>query len=319
MEKIIFDTDPGIDDAMAILFAQACSEIDLMAITTGFGNATIATATRNAQYLKGRFHLTADVVKGAAKPLVIPADAPADFVHGVNGLGNIDIDESNLPNIAPLAAHDYIIEKLKAYPNEITLVAVGRMTNLALALRKCPEITGLVKQVVIMGGAFGYHGNTGNMTPFAEANIIGDPHAADEVLTADWPVTVVGLDVTMQTVMSNDYLASLKTTSSQYGEFIYDITRFYADFHQQTDKVDGIYVHDSSAIMYVIAPHLFDTVKGPIRVVTDGPAMGLTLQKKAAKRFPIDDWANCPAQNVCCDVDVDAYLKLYRQQLANAG
>lgn len=317
MEKVIFDTDPGIDDAMAILFAEACSDIDLIGITTGFGNATLNTATRNALYLKGRFNLAADVAKGAEKPLVIPVDEPADFVHGVNGLGNIHIDESNLPSPVSLTAHDYIIEKVKAHPNAITLVAVGRMTNLALALRKCPEINHLVKQVVIMGGAFGYQGKTGNMTPFAEANIIGDPHAADEVLSADWPVTVVGLDVTMKTIMSNAYLSSLINASPKYGQFIYDITRFYAHFHQQTDKVDGIYVHDSSAIMYVIAPHLFETVAGPIRVVTEGPAIGHTLQKTANKRFPIDDWADFPAQKVCCNVDEEAYLQLYREQLSN--
>ncbi|MDO6567587.1 nucleoside hydrolase [Alteromonas sp. 1_MG-2023] len=319
MEKIIFDTDPGIDDAMAILFAQASANIDLVAITTGFGNANIDTATRNALYLKKRFNLSADVARGAKEPLVIPVDEPADFVHGDNGLGNIDIDETDLPSEVELAAHDYIIEKLKASPGEITLVAVGRMTNLALALRKCPEIVKLVKRVVIMGGAFGYHGNTGNVTPYAEANIIGDPHAADEVLTADWPVTVVGLDVTKKVIMSNDYLASLAECSPKYGPFIYDITRFYANFHQQTDQVDGIYVHDSSAIMQVIAPQLFKTVDGPIRVITEGPAIGHTIQKTVAKRFPIDEWADYPAQSVCSEVGVDAYLAKYKDILSQAA
>ena len=317
MEKIIFDTDPGIDDALAILFAQACSNIDLIGITTGFGNANIATATRNALFLKKKFKLAADVARGAAEPLVIPVDEPADFVHGDNGLGNIDIDESNLPSVAPLAAPDYIIEKLKESPGEITLVAVGRMTNLALALRKCPEIKSLVKQVVIMGGAFGHNGKTGNVTPFAEANIIGDPHAADEVLRADWPVTVVGLDVTTKTIMSNAYLHGLQKTSPKYGKFIYDITRFYANFHQQTDQVDGIYVHDSSAIMYVSAPHLFTTVEGPIRVITEGPAIGHTMQKTQTKRYPVDAWSDYPSQKVCCDVDVENYLRIYQQELAN--
>lgn len=317
MEKIIFDTDPGIDDAMAILFAEACQEIELMAITTGFGNATIHNATRNALYLKKRFNLNADVLQGAAEPLVIAVDEPADFVHGDNGLGNIPLDESDLPAALDETAHDYIIRQVKAQPGEITLVAVGRMTNLALALQKAPEITGLVKQVVIMGGAFGFNGHKGNVTPFAEANIIGDPHAADIVMTANWPVTVVGLDVTKETIMDNAYLEMLRTGSSRYGQFIFDITRFYADFHKKTANLDGIYVHDSSAVMYVLAPELYQTVKGPIRVVTDGPAIGHTLLKTDAVRYPLDDWADCPVQAVCCAVDVDAYLARYRSVLCN--
>lgn len=315
MEKIIFDTDPGIDDAMAILFAEACPNIELVGITTGFGNANIATATRNALYLKHRFNLSADVARGAAEPLVIPVDDPADFVHGDNGLGNIEIDETDLPTPVSQTACDYIIDTVKANPGEITLVAVGRMTNLALALRKCPELTSLVKQVVIMGGAFGHNGKTGNVTPFAEANIIGDPHAADEVLTANWPVTVVGLDVTTKIIMSNGYLKALSSSSPLYGEFIYDITRFYADFHQKTDNVDGIYVHDSSAIMYVSAPDLFTTISGPIRVITEGPAIGHTMQKTQTKRYPVDAWADFPAQNVCSDVDVEGYLRRYQDVL----
>lgn len=317
MEKIIFDTDPGIDDAMAILFAEACKEIELMAITTGFGNATIHNATRNALYLKKRFNLNADVLQGAAEPLVIAVDEPADFVHGDNGLGNVPLDESDLPTALDETAHDYIIRQVKAQPGEITLVAVGRMTNLALALQKAPEITGLVKQVVIMGGAFGFNGHKGNVTPFAEANIIGDPHAADIVMTANWPVTVVGLDVTKETIMDNAYLEMLRTRSSRYGQFIFDITRFYADFHKKTANLDGIYVHDSSAVMYVLAPELYQTVKGPIRVVTDGPAIGHTLLKTDTVRYPLDDWADCPAQAVCCAVDVDAYLARYRSVLCD--
>ncbi len=104
------------------------------------------------------------------------------------------------------------------------------MTNLALALQKAPEIAELVKEVVIMGGAFGYNGHTGNVTPFAEANIIGDPHAADIVLTTNWPVTVVGLDVTHQTIMDHQYLEILRDQSEKYGQFIYDISRFYSVF-----------------------------------------------------------------------------------------
>ncbi|MDW5498461.1 nucleoside hydrolase [Pseudomonas lundensis] len=309
--KVIFDTDPGIDDTMAMLWAHASSQIELVGITTVFGNATIENATRNALYIKQRFGLTADVAVGADTPLVVAAGEPTTFVHGDNGLGDIEIPAGDYQGIDKRAAHDYIIDSLKAHPGEITLIAVGRLTNLALAVEKDPSIASLVKEVIIMGGAFGYNGHTGNVTPFAEANIIGDPHAADRVMTTDWPVTVVGLDVTHQTVMTSDYIDRLRMNSASYGEFIYQITRFYADFHKKVAGMDGFYVHDSSAIAYAIAPELFKVKEGAVRVITEGPAMGHTLLKEGDKRYPIDEWSGKPKQRVCVEVDDKGLLELY--------
>ncbi|MEP1385264.1 MAG: nucleoside hydrolase [Paraglaciecola sp.] len=313
--KVIFDTDPGIDDAMAILFAEASSKIELLGITTVFGNATIENATRNALYLKQRFSMSATVCTGANTPLNIAAGEPTTFVHGQNGLGDIA-----LPDTLPIAAdarsaHDFIIETVRQYPHEITLIAVGRLTNLALALQKAPDIAALVKEVVVMGGAFGHNGHTGNVSPYAEANIIGDPHAADIVFTQPWPVTVVGLDVTQQSVMSNAYIEKLRDESATYGEFIYQISRFYSDFHKESAGLDGFYVHDSSAVAYLLAPELFKVKQGPIRVICEGPAIGMTLCKTAEKVFPVDDWHNKPKQQVCTDVDSQGLLDLYFKTL----
>ncbi|MBV6691618.1 nucleoside hydrolase [Serratia quinivorans] len=314
--KVIFDTDPGIDDTMAMLLAHASDQIELVGITTVFGNATIENATRNALYIKQRFGLTADVAVGADTPLVVAAGEATTFVHGENGLGDIDIPAGDYQGIDKRAAHDYIIDSVKAYPGEITLIAVGRLTNLALAVEKDPGIASLVKEVIIMGGAFGHNGHTGNVTPFAEANIIGDPHAADRVMTTDWPVTVVGLDVTQQTVMSSEYIERLRINSARYGEFIYQITRFYADFHKREIGMDGFYVHDSSAIAYAIAPELFDVKVGAVRVITEGPAIGHTLLKEGAKSYPIDEWSGKPQQRVCVQVDHRGVLDLYTATMA---
>lgn len=200
---------------------------------------------------------------------------------------------------------------MKAAPGEITLVAVGPLTNLALALQQAPEITTLVKEVVIMGGAFGTHGHTGNVTPFAEANIHDDPHAADIVFTANWPVTVIGLDVTHEAFFSNDYIDTLRDACGEVGEFIWDISRFYLDFYHARMGVNGCFVHDPSAIAYVIDPSLFEVRKGPIRVVCDGPAEGLTLQKHQHTSHKTDEWADKPAQNVAVKVNDQALLDLY--------
>lgn len=316
--KIILDTDPGIDDAMAILFAEASPEIELVGLTCVFGNADIDTSTRNALYLKERFGFQCDVAKGASQPIERPPVGASVAVHGENGFGDVAITEPTI-STDPRPAHQYIIDSVKAAPGEITLVAVGPLTNLALALQQAPEITALVKEVVIMGGAFGTHDHTGNVTPFAEANVHDDPHAADIVFTAEWPVTVIGLDVTHEAFFSNDYIDTLRDTCGEVGEFIWNISRFYLDFYKARMGVDGCFVHDPSAIAYVIDPGLFDVRKGPIRVVCDGSAEGLTLQKHKDTKHKTDDWADKPAQSVAVKVNDQALLDLYLDTMSRFG
>lgn len=177
-KKIILDTDPGIDDAMAILFAEAHPDIDLMAITTVYGNATIDNATQNTLYLKKKFGMKALVAKGADKPLVKAPVGATVVVHGEAGFGDVKAPSALDVSAIDTPAYQFIIDSVRAEPGEITLVAVGPLTNLALALEADPEIVNLVKEVVVMGGAFGENDHRGNVTPFAEANIHDDPHAA---------------------------------------------------------------------------------------------------------------------------------------------
>ena len=316
-KKVILDTDPGIDDAMAIIFAHEHKDIDLIGITTVFGNATIETTTNNALHLKRKFGLSTDIAMGASSPLKIIARDPAAIVHGNNGLGDIDIPKEDFGTLNHHNAHDYIIEQIHANPHEITLIAVGPLTNLALAVQKDPSITGLVKEVIIMGGAFGHHGHTGNVSPFAEANIIDDPHAADIVFTSPWPVTVVGLDVTKLSIMNGEYIAKIAQSSVKYGEFLGKITPFYADFHKKAFDMDGFHVHDYSALAYAVDPTLFTTKRGNIRVVTEGPAMGHTMFKDNPRVFPVDEWSNQPKQNICVEVKSQELLDLYFQTITD--
>jgi inosine-uridine nucleoside N-ribohydrolase len=312
--KVIFDTDPGIDDAMALLFLHYLPQIDLLGVTTTFGNATIETTTRNARYLAERFKIDAPIARGAGRPLVGAAPPPADYVHGKNGLGDIPLPETIDRNLDPRPADRFIIDTLRAFPGEVTLVAVGSMTNLALALRADPEIAGLARQVVIMGGAFGYNGMLGNVTPAAEANIYDDPTAADAVFAAPWPVTAVGLDVTQRTAMSQDYLRDLARDGGEVGRFIWDITRFYENFYRSIG-MPSIFVHDASAVAYLVEPSLFKTRTGPILVATEGLTLGQTIQKPDAIKFPPNAWDGRPSQRICIDVDAERLRQLYRRTI----
>jgi inosine-uridine nucleoside N-ribohydrolase len=312
--KVIFDTDPGVDDAMALLFLHFAPEVELVGLTTTMGNGSIDTTTRNALYLTERFGIDAPVARGPDATLLGEAPAPADFVHGKNGLGDIPLPEKIGRTIDPRPAFQFIIDTVRANPGEIAIVAVGRMTNLALALRADPGIAGLVKQIVIMGGGFGYSGSLGNVSPAAEANIHGDALAADEVMGGTWPVTVAGLDVTQRTTMTTDYLKALADDGGEAGQFIWDITRFYEAFHHATG-VPNIFVHDSSAVAYLLEPSLFTTRSGSIRVLTEGLAIGQTIQKPDGRGFPPTEWDGRPSHQICIDVDSEGLRQLYRRTI----
>ena len=317
--KVIYDTDPGVDDAMALVFQALHPDIELLGLTSVFGNATIETTTRNARYLAGRFAVGVPVARGAAAPLKRAAPEPLAQIHGDNGLGNIALaiaDEA--VDEAPLdarPAHRFIIDTVRAHPGEVTLLAVGPLTNLALALADDPQIASLVKQVVLMGGAFGTGGVLGNVTPAAEANMLGDPDAADRVLGAAWPVAIVGLDVTEPTIMSREYLASLRDRGGAAGQFVWDVSRHYEAFHQESAQLRGIYVHDSSAVAYLLAPHLYTTRSGPVRVLTEGIAVGQTIQKPSTLPVPAPDWDHRPDCKVCVGVDVAGMLALHERTI----
>ena len=313
MHKVIYDTDPGVDDAMALLFLHRHAEIDLLGITTVFGNASVDTTTRNALFLKREWDIPCPVARGADVTLDPARKERAwpTWVHGVNGLGDIDVPETVDVPADPRPAWRFIVDTVRAHPGEVTLVAVGRMTNLALALRHDPEIAGLVKRVVIMGGSFYV---PGNVSPVAEANIHGDPEAADAVLTAAWEVVVVGLDVTAVTTMSRSFLAGMAAAGGRPVQLLSDLSQSYIDFYKHAVE-DGMMVHDSCACVYVVAPELFDTITGAVRVVCGGIADGQTVVKPDGRRFPPGEWDDLPSQIVCTGVRSDAVIELIRTTL----
>jgi purine nucleosidase len=316
IHKVIYDTDPGVDDAMAFVLQVLHPDIELIGVTSVFGNATIDTTTRNACYLAGRFAPGVPVARGAASPLDGAPPAPLAAIHGDDGLGNIGPwEEDETASLDARAASRFIIDSVRERPSEVTIIAVGPLTNLALALAEDPKIASLVKQVIVMGGAFGIAGVNGNVTPAAEANIFGDPHAADLVFGADWPVTIVGLDVTQQVVMTTAYLAFLRDCGGEPGRFVWDVSRHYETFHRDTENLQGIYVHDASAVACLLAPDLFTPRRGPVRVLTEGIAAGHTIQKPEGMPCAAPAWDSRPSCDVCVGVEVDGVLSLYERVL----
>ncbi|SCB39180.1 nucleoside hydrolase [Rhizobium hainanense] len=316
---VILDTDPGIDDAMALLFLGGQPNIRLLAITSIFGNAEIDVTTRNALYLSQRFGIDAPVYRGAAMPLSIARHPSPRHVHGDDGLGGIDAVGDFTGEAAPGEASERMIELIRANPGKVTILALAPLTNLALALVREPEIAHQVKEVVIMGGAFGWAGKRGNVSPVAEANIFNDPHAADFVFNAVWPVTAIGLDVTSQCVLTSKQAAELADRGGEAGKFLWEISRGYEDVYRRSQGVDGCCLHDVAAAAWLTHPTLFRTQTGPIRVLTEGIAIGQTIQKPDDQVFGASAWDGLPSQSVCVAVDHARLIHTYTQALITAA
>ncbi len=273
-KKIIFDTDPGIDDACAILLALASPELSVEGLSIVHGNCSLEQATRNALSvleLANASHIP--VAMGCELPLVQPS-LLAPETHGDTGLGYAKLPEARAK---PTVQHgiDFLIEKIMSSPGEITLVAIGPLTNVALAIRQEPRIVTAVKELIIMGGAIRYEGNT---TALAEFNTYVDPHAAHIVYHAGIPITLVPLDVTYQCILTPGNVSRLQKTDSPITRFILDATRFYMEFHDEYQNIDGCVINDPLALALTFAPELCTYRELPVDVdISGGISMGKTI------------------------------------------
>jgi inosine-uridine nucleoside N-ribohydrolase len=316
--KIIIDTDPGIDDAMAIFFALQSPELDVVGLTTVFGNAHVDLTTLNALRLleiAGRADIP--VAAGAANPIAVTFPGPSPEVHGHDGQGNVDLPPPTAQPVKETAA-EFLVEQIMAHPGEITLVPVAPLTNLGLALRLEPRIAQNVKEVVMMGGAAFV---PGNITPAAEANTWNDADAADLVFAAQWPITMIGLDVTHRVMMSRARALSYGEIDTPMAQHVRRILPLYLDFYSKGRKIDGMYVHDSTAISYLLTPELFTTVEYPIMVDT---SMGISR----GKTWPVTGWATRAANwrsegrrpvRICIDAQAELLLEHERNAFVNGA
>ena len=261
---VIIDTDPGTDDAMAILLALNSPEVDVRAFTVVGGNVPQAQALENALRLvtlAGRCDIP--IARGAARPLAQRL-ITAEFVHGKNGMGDIELPASRCTADKRFAP-DLIIEMVRAMPGQLTLVPVGPLTNIALAVLKDPGIVPLVKEVVIMGGSL----TEGNVTAAAEANVYNDPEAAQVVFQAGWKVTMVGLDVTHRTNFGKAHLGRLARTHGTQNDFATRVMEFLVALSAKFGG-EGTPMHDPLAMGVAIDPSFVKTRHMRIEVETRG-------------------------------------------------
>lgn len=317
--KVIYDTDPGVDDAMALYFALAHPGIEMVGITTTFGNVSVEQAATNALYLTAIAGREIPITQGVATPWVKSGEAPPDFIHGADGLGNLPARVATSNQLDPRSSAQFIVDMARAHPGEITLVAVGPLGNLSLALMLEPNLPALLLEVIIMGGTVA---EPGNVSPVAEANIWNDPHAADRVFSTTWKLTMVGLDVTHRVVTE---LALFKKIAEHHRHVATDTlhhavafySTFYSGLHKHLALKPGCFAHDLLAFIYLVSPGLFTLERGCVRVVTEGIAQGQTmLNRRAYIDYPQAGWGkHLPMTDVCMAVNAAGCLELFETTL----
>lgn len=306
---VIIDTDPGIDDAIAIALACASQEIDLLGVTTVGGNSGIENTTANALrllHLFGRDDVP--VAAGAARALAFEAGLGDPLIHGKGGLGGVELP---LPDRSadPRGALALLTELVESSPEPITLIAIGPLTNVALFAATRPDLYAKLDRLVIMGG--GIH-LTGNHTPTAEFNIWFDPEAAARVFAAGVDVTMVGLDVTHKAVCTKQDWAPLRTPESgPVARALTEMLDFYAAFHFAESGSDSTLQHDSLAIGATIGPALLRTQHCWVGVENAG-----TLTRGMTVADLNGYWKRTPNAHVALDVDVAAFIKLLIGRIA---
>jgi len=304
--KLIIDTDPGVDDAMAYFYAHACGALDVVALTTIFGNVTVEDATRNALWLVQTSGGSAKVCSGVDRPLSIPPNAPSSEVHGERGFGTVEIDDP-AGTAEPEDAADFLVRVARESPGELTLCAIGPLTNVARAIQKDPEFVSNLHQLVIMGGTLDARGN---VTPYAEANFWNDPHAANTVVTAPGSgrIVIVGLDLTDRVELTREDFLTLEQQSPQTGGFLQKISAFYIDFYERRSGRPACSLHDPTAVIACHLPELFTMEETALSVVTEGEEIGNMKRNSdgaARKCF------------VCMDAEIGAVLSQYKRITAS--
>jgi purine nucleosidase len=305
--KIVIDTDPGQDDAVAILLALASPEFDVLGIVAVAGNVPLALTETNARRiceLAGRPDMA--VFAGAERPLVRDL-VTAEYVHGKTGLDGPDLPEPEMP-LQERHGVDFIVETLRREPpGTVTLATLGPLTNIALALNRAPEIAQRIERIVMMGGGF-FEG--GNVTPAAEFNIYVDPHAADVVFRSGIPIVMIPLDCTHKALTTRARVEAIRALGTPVGKATAELLDFFERFDERKYGTDGGPLHDPCVIAYMLAPDIFTGRNCNVTVECASElTMGMTV---------VDWWqvSNRPHNAlVLRDLDADRFFGLLTERL----
>ena len=307
-QSLIIDTDPGQDDAVAILLALASPEIRLLGITTVAGNVPLELTEVNARKvcdLGGRADIP--VFAGLDRPLIRPL-VTAEHVHGRTGLDGPDLPDPVTP-LQDQHAVDYIIETLRNEPEgSVTIAPIGPLSNIAMAMQRAPDIIPRIRQIVLMGGAYF---EVGNITPAAEFNIYVDPHAAQLVFASGVPITMMPLDVTHKAMTRTDRVAAMRAIGNRTSTAVAEMLEFFERFDEAKYGSDGGPLHDPCTVAWMIAPDIFTGRQCNVQIETASPlTMGMTV---------VDWWqVTSHAHNalVIGELDADRFFALITERLA---
>jgi purine nucleosidase/pyrimidine-specific ribonucleoside hydrolase len=317
---VLIDTDPGIDDALALILALRSEELSVRAITTVAGNVPVELTTRNAFRILSLLSIphSLPVAQGASGPLTRPL-LSARHVHGEDGLGNLD--RLRAPDGSPLypepaiklVSNDgpgLILETIQRWPDEMVVIALGPLTNLAIALQRDPVIMRKVREIVVMGGAIAV---PGNVSPVAEFNFYVDPEAAHRVLAAGLPIRLVPLDVTHHVILRPDLIERrMAGRHDPVSRFVWAMTRAGLEFAQQAEGVDGLTLHDPLAVAVALDPSLVTMRDLFVDVETEG---SLTRGMAVVDRRPPARARTAPNCQVAMTVDVDRVIAKFLERL----
>ena len=307
--KIILDCDPGHDDAMAILLAHGNPEIELCAITTVAGNQTLEKTTLNARRVCSVANITGvPVAAGCDRPLLRPL-VTAPETHGESGLDGPRFADPTTP-LADAHAVDLIIDLVMGSPGEITLVPIGPLTNIAIALRKQPRLATAAREVVLMGGAH----TRGNATPAAEFNIFVDPEAAAIVFGAGWPITMIGLDLTHQALATPEVIERIGALGTPLAAVTVELMRFFTSTYKAMSGFDSPPVHDPCAVARIINPALVECVASHVTVETHGATTSGMTSVDFENRFGRE-----PNALVATRLDFDGFWDLMLDAIRRIG
>ncbi|MDO4395311.1 MAG: ribonucleoside hydrolase RihC [Clostridia bacterium] len=294
---IIFDTDPGIDDAAAIVIAIKDPDLDVKLLSTVGANVEVEKTCMNALRLTEFMDVDIPVAKGCGEPLMRKL-RPCPEVHGVTGMDGYDfppVTRKPLDKHAVVAMRDIIMSS----EEKITLVVIGTHTNVAIMLKMYPEVKEKIEEIVTMGGALA----GGNTNSTAEFNIYNDPHAADIVFKSGIPITMLGLNVTNYALIYRKEAEAIKARGGKAGEMICSLLE-----HYRSGSLDaGVRVHDAVAVAYMVRPDLFKTEMMPVEIALDGPAAGTTVSDFRA----MESGEKKPNVKVVTEVDQEGYTQWF--------